>query len=46
MNLDEPRLMAKVNGVLSGLKKSGELNKVVTKWLKTPLPAKLLAQEA
>ena len=46
LNLDEPRLMAKVNGVLSGLKKSGELNKVVVKWLKTPLPAKLAAQES
>jgi polar amino acid transport system substrate-binding protein len=45
MNLDEPRLMGKVNGVLTGLKRSGELNKVVLKWLKTPLPAKLVAQE-
>ncbi len=45
LNLDQPRLMAKVNGVLTGLKKRGELNKVVQKWLKTPLPAKLAAQE-
>jgi polar amino acid transport system substrate-binding protein len=45
LNLDEPRLMAKVNAVLSGLKRSGELNAVVLKWLKTPLPAKLVAQE-
>ena len=46
MNLDEPRLMTKVNAVLTGLKRSGELSKVVSKWLKTPLPAKLLAQES
>jgi polar amino acid transport system substrate-binding protein len=46
MNLNEPRLMAKVNAAMSGAKHSGEINKIVLKWLKTPLPEKLIAQQS
>jgi len=43
LNLGEPRLLAKVNAALSDAKAGGELNRIVLKWLKTPLPEKLLA---
>ncbi len=46
LNLDEPRLLAKVNAALSDLKKSGTLNAAVKKWLNTPLPDKLAAQQS
>jgi polar amino acid transport system substrate-binding protein len=45
MNLNEPRLMAKVNAALSAAKASGELGKIVVKWLKIPMPDKLLQQQ-
>jgi polar amino acid transport system substrate-binding protein len=46
LNLGEPRLMAKVNEAMSDAKRSGELNRIVLKWLKTPLPDKLVAQQS
>jgi len=45
LNLGEPRLLAKVNAALSDAKASGELNRIVLKWLKMPMPEKLLAQK-
>jgi polar amino acid transport system substrate-binding protein len=45
LNLNEPRLMEKVNAAISDAKKSGELNGIIMKWLSTPLPAKLAAQQ-
>lgn len=41
MNKGEAALQAKVNEVLTKVKKSGELNALVKKWLNTPLPEKL-----
>lgn len=45
LNLGETRLLARVNAALSAAKSSGELNQIVVKWLKMPMPEKLLAQK-
>jgi polar amino acid transport system substrate-binding protein len=45
LNLGEPRLLARVNAVLSDAKASGELNRIVMKWLKMQMPEKLMAQK-
>jgi len=41
LNLDEPKLLAKVNAILAQTKKDGELNAISVKWLGMPLPANL-----
>ncbi|EJL88923.1 periplasmic component of amino acid ABC-type transporter/signal transduction system [Herbaspirillum sp. CF444] len=41
LNKGEPALQAKVNDILTKVKKSGELNALVKKWLNVPLPDKL-----
>lgn len=38
LNKNEPKLLAKVNAVLTDAKKNGELNVIVQKWLHVPLP--------
>lgn len=45
VNKNEPKLLAKVNAVLTDSKKSGELNTIVQKWLHVPLPT-VMAQSA
>lgn len=45
LNLGEPRLTAKVNAALTEAKKTGELNQIVLKWLKTPLPERVIAMQ-
>ena len=39
LNKDEPKLLAKVNGIIAKAKSDGELEKLSEKWLKNPLPA-------
>ena len=41
LNKGEDALKAKVNEVISGMKKDGSLNEVSKKWLMLPLPANL-----
>ncbi|WP_293777266.1 transporter substrate-binding domain-containing protein, partial [uncultured Oxalicibacterium sp.] len=41
MNKDETKLQAKVNDILSQIKKDGSLNTLTEKWLGLPLPANL-----
>ena len=38
MNKDEPKLMAKVNEIITKAKADGEIAKLSEKWLKNPLP--------
>jgi len=42
LNKDEPKLLAKVNEIITKAKSSGELGKISEKWLKAPLPATLM----
>ncbi|AHB07740.2 MULTISPECIES: transporter substrate-binding domain-containing protein [Pandoraea] len=41
LNKNEPRLLAKVNAILTASKKDGSLGKISQKWLGMPLPADL-----
>ncbi|WP_374620446.1 transporter substrate-binding domain-containing protein [Pandoraea sp.] len=41
LNKNEPRLLAKVNDILTAAKKDGSLNKISQTWLGMPLPATL-----
>ena len=41
LNKDEPKLLAKIDGVLTEAKKNGELNAIMQKWLHVPLPQKM-----
>jgi len=41
LNKNEPKLMAKVDAILTEAKKDGELNGIVEKWLHVPLPQKM-----
>ncbi|EJM95585.1 MULTISPECIES: transporter substrate-binding domain-containing protein [unclassified Herbaspirillum] len=41
MNKGEPALVAKVNDAITVVKKNGELNKIVQKWLNVPLSEKI-----
>jgi polar amino acid transport system substrate-binding protein len=41
LNKNEPKLMAKVDAILTEAKKDGELNGIVEKWLHVPLPVKM-----
>jgi polar amino acid transport system substrate-binding protein len=38
LNKNEPKLLAKMNEIIAGAKKSGALAKISEKWLKAPLP--------
>ena len=38
LNKDEPKLLAKVNEIITKAKASGEIAKLSEKWLKAPLP--------
>jgi polar amino acid transport system substrate-binding protein len=38
MNKEEPKLLAKINEIITKAKSSGELGKLSEKWLKAPLP--------
>jgi polar amino acid transport system substrate-binding protein len=39
LNKGQPKLQAKVNGIIAAAKKDGTLNSFSMKWLGTPLPA-------
>jgi polar amino acid transport system substrate-binding protein len=41
LNKSEPKLMTRVNGILTDAKKDGELNAIVQKWLHVPLPQQM-----
>jgi polar amino acid transport system substrate-binding protein len=41
MNKDEPKLLQKVNAIVTEARKDGSLNAISMKWLSAPLPATL-----